>query len=704
VTRALAALAFAAVVSGCQCNGKVVPPGCDGGACAGGAGGGGGGADGSHPGDAPVCTHVVQSAAAADSSWRATGPSGGRVSAAVAVPGAVLVGTGYTRGFGLISGRGGSIFRSTDQGKTFAPVLRAPGSTVGALVAVSGSNRVYAGLSSLSGATNDGVYVSDDSGATFTAASTGLFPQARVQALAVAAGTPERVYALVLGTMMNPGAAVSSLWRRDDSGAWTQLAATGLNPTAGGPALALVADATDRDRVYLADGAAFYTSTNAGDAFTPTAQMSVLFGGQSFANVTVLRNDPANAMHLLLGTEDDGLLETTDQGTTWARVSNPSFIYDVQLAGGALWVATQDTGLLTGADSSTLARTGECLVDPSVTAIAVLPDATGVIVAGTTGGAYVSTDAAKTFAPSDGLDELLARVVASGDSLWLLSALGVYRSKDSGDHWSRIAAGLGSIAFSDAQLDPGDSDVAWLATDSDLFESHSPATGLVRYQLSDGGVHRPLGLGPNVAAVRLDDAGHVWAYQRAATTDPSGANVVTGVYVSDDSGGTFNPTPLISGSLVLKTTFRLSPLELRQDGVLFAGGTDGGPELLVSDGGAPTVAFNDPTVIVYGVHIAPNGDAYLVGRNGPGITRSTDGVTFTESDLGLDGGVYALGFSSTGVLAATGAGVWLAPVGGTYAELTGGWASPLVWSVAVAPGANVAVATTNAGVYRRALP
>ena len=157
-------------------------------------------------------------------------------------------------------------------------------------------------------------------------------------------------------------------------------------------------------------------------------------------------------------------------------------------------------------------------------------------------------------------------------------------------------------------------------------------------------------------------------------------------------------------------TFRFSPLAVRSDGWLVAGGLDQAshPQLLATDGGAPVQVWTDPGMIPFGVQVGPAGELYLVGRNGTGIQRSADGVTFASADDGLDGGatqVYGLAFpGGGGVLAATQAGVWLAPPGGTFSELGGFSAEPSVWSVAVAPGANVAVATTNQGVYRRQLP
>jgi len=159
---------------------------------------------------------------------------------------------------------------------------------------------------------------------------------------------------------------------------------------------------------------------------------------------------------------------------------------------------------------------------------------------------------------------------------------------------------------------------------------------------------------------------------------------------------------------VLKATWRFSPLAVRADGWVVAGSVDASnhPQLLASDGGAPVQVWTDPGMIPLGVQVGPAGELYLVGRNGTGIQKSADGVTFAEADDGLDGGatlVYGLAFSGANVLAATQAGVWLSS-GGSYAELGGFSSEPAVWSVAVAPGGNVAVATTNQGVFRRQLP
>ncbi len=668
--------------------------------------------------DSPACTDTVTAAQDATTTWTPTGPSGGRVSAALSVPGAVLVGTGYSRGFGLVSGRGGAIYRSVDQGQTYQPVLRVPGASVNALVAVPGTERVYAAVASISGAATDGVYVSNDGGASFTLDNQGLHSLARVRALALAAGSPERLYALLAGDPINPTAATASLYRRDDGGAWTLAAMGGVDPLLGGPVLALAADTQARDTVYVADGAQFYASADTGTTFTPVANGLTLFGNATTANVEFLRNDAASPGHLLLGTSDDELLETFDSGANWSRVAIAGGVNDATVAGGKLWVGGREAGLLAGATSSALEHVGVCLVDPSVTAVVPLVDAADVVVVGTTGNAYVSNDGGKTFAPSSGLDELLGRVVTSGDSVWLMSAAGLYRSTDGGKVWARVAAGVGTISFSDVAADPADADHVWLASDEDLFEGRSPALGLISLKLSDGTFTRATGLGRNVAAVATDASspGRLYAYQRQGARDTAPTPVATGVFVSSDNGQSFSATPVQGQSLVLRSTYRFSPLAVGTGGDLFAGVVNpaNAPALARSTGPSaqPTEVWSEAAWVPYGVHSNSLGDVYLVGRGASvGVKKSTDqGVTFAPNDDGLIGFakfVYQLAFApGGGLVVATQGGAFYAAGGTTFSELTGfTGAAPVAWSVAVAPTTPpTAIVTTEAGVFRRLLP
>ncbi|MFZ5468934.1 MAG: WD40/YVTN/BNR-like repeat-containing protein, partial [Myxococcota bacterium] len=623
---------------------------------------------------------------------------------------------------GLISGRGGHIYRSTDQGATLAPVASFPGSSVTALVSVPGSGRIYAAVASLSGSANDGVYVSDDEGVSFTLVNGGLHSPARVRALAVAAGAPERVYALVEGSAAQPLSAAASLYVRDAGGSWTALPFTGVDPNPGGPVLAIAADVAERDWLYLADGARIYRSTDAGQTFTALAEGASLFGAVPLANVRSLATDAQNPDRLLLATKDAGLLESTDRGSTWHRVETAAGpvaddIAQATVAAGALWAATRGQGLQQFFGAG-LQRVGLCLIDPVVTAVAVAPDDAQLVFAGTTGNLYVSTDGGKRFQPSSGMDELLARVTVTGSVGWLLSAVGLYRTTDSGQTWERVAEGVGSISFSDVTVDPRDDNRLFLATDEDLFEGGGASTSLIEYHLSDRTSTRPQGLARNIAAVAFDPSSptRVYAYQRRGAVEQVGTGGPdTGVFFSEDDGHAFSPTALLGGSLVFKTTFRFSPLAVDATGVLFAGVTTAaGPALWRSqdNGRSYSEVWTGPGWVAHGVQVDPSNNVYLVGRlQAVGIRKSTDqGATFSSLDSGLAGAalfVNHLAFTSGGgILAATQDGAYYAADGNQFSAFnTGLTGTVAAWSVAVLPGSPpTALMTTDQGVFRRQLP
>lgn len=665
-------------------------------------------------GDAPSCTHQVDSAAQTSGRWEPTGPSGANITAALALDGAVLLGSGLSRGLSLASGNGGTLYRSTDLGASYSVVQRFEGGTITALVAVPGTTRVLAGVQG-SGAA-DGVYLSTDLGASFTPASQGLHSPARVWALAVAAGTPERLYALLGGTPADPGSPLSTLYVREGEGHFTVAALAGVDSQPGGPLTALAAHPTLRDRLYLADGARLYVSDDVGATARVGAQGTVLFGDRALANVSVLR---ALSDRLLLGTRETGLLEARDEAAAnWTTLAGPVGITDVQQRGEVLFVATREGGLFRSVAGAPLERVGQCLIDPSVTALALPPNAPKVVVAGSSGGAYRSGDGADTFAPASGLDALLGRVVARGGALWLLSGLGVYRSTDGGQRWARVAAGVGTIGFSDVAVDPADPNRVLLASDSDLWATASPSLGLLALDLRTGTVTRPKGLSSNVAAVAFDPSrsGRVFAYQRRAANDSGTLPVATGVFVSTDNGETFTPTALESGALALRATYRFAPLAVSSSGVLFQGGVDpanaGTAWRSMDAGGTRSVWFSDPLWISHGVWLAPDGAVLLGGRGlRVALRRSSDGVAApTAWGTGLkdtEQFVYDVAFTADGrTVVGTQAGLFVADAAGAFTPLAEGFAAaPVAWSVALAPGApTVAVAATNRGVYRRTLP
>jgi hypothetical protein len=492
-----------------------------------------------------------------------------------------------------------------------------------------------------------------------------------------------------------------------------------VKSTTGGPLTGLTTDPTDRNRLWVADGTTVYTSTDGASTFTVQSAGQALFAPAMAANVTKLYADPTVPGRLLLATVDAGLLESLDRGATWARRygsvgADTAAVNRVLSTGGRLFLATTDQGLQSATGAEAFASTGKCLIDPVVTEVAVSPGDATTIYAGTTGNLYYSRDSGKTFKPASGMDELVGRVVASGDSIWLMSSVGLYQTKDQGSTWTRIAAGVGSIVFSDVAVDPKNPQRILLATDQDLFEGGGASLGVIEYRLDDKNSRRATGLSSSVASVAFDPmaSSRVFAYQRR-TREEQG--VPTGVFRSDDTGNTFNNPGMGGESLVLRSAFRFGPQAVAADGTLYAGvWTSSGAALLKSTDGASTSTqvWTAQGWVPHSLHVDSAGAVYLAGRlQNVGIRKSTDqGASFSAHGAGLTGPALSVNHLAFGngsaILAATQGGVWFASDGTMFADFNDGLPSgAIAWSVAIlASSPKTALVTTDRGVYRRLLP
>ena len=665
------------------------------------------------------CPMSVAAAAPTDA-WTPAGPHGATVQAAAALGGGVVVvGTTPTRGTGIFYTRGGGLFRSADQGRSFSRVQAFVDTGVTDLWVDPQAGSVWAAAGS------SGAWVSTDQGQTFGSAGAGLHAGARVRR--VAGPGADRVWALVDGTEAAPQSAATTLYRKDGAGPWTRAAAAGIDPAPGGPLADIAAHPGFPDRLWAVDGARLYVSDDGGATFRVLASGAVLYGPVGLGGPRGLFADPADAAHLVLSTRDDGLMESTDSGATWQQrvpdgVTLPLAVHDVVFGAGELLVATGGAGVQRYAQGAWDAR-GACLLDRVVLALARAPDAPEQVVAGSAAGLSVSADGAARFEPGGaGLDGVLGRVFVTGAgadaAAWLASSAGVFRYAAAQGTWERVGDWGGALAVADLAFAP-DGARAWLGVDEALFPGrYGVDDGLLEWSLEEHTVVRPAapsGLAGGVGGVAADPtrAGTAYAYVRG---DTDAAPAIGAVVLRRGPDGALSRTPLTGEALTDTAQFRFGPLASAPDGTLYAGVrlAGGAPALLRSDDGAQTSTqvWTQPGWVPHAVAVAPDGAVYLAGAYGNvGVRRSTDrGATFAAWDDGLPGAakiVYALAFAPDGaVVAGTTSGVhWRAP-GGTFAELGGFPSTVSVWSVAVLPFAPrpVVLAATDRGVFWRLAP
>jgi photosystem II stability/assembly factor-like uncharacterized protein len=424
--------------------------------------------------------------------------------------------------------------------------------------------------------TEDGLFRSDDSGATWTQTD---FPSRATSSIVIDPRHPEIVYAIGLG----------DVYRSDDGGSTWVRRTAGLSEFA----LTLAIDPSDPDTLFAGTTGGVFWSLDRGRQWTP-AGASTLNG-----YVEAVAVDPTGARIHAGGTMDGEAFVSTDGGESWqpgtglsggcpqsaAAASEPSVLYATgygpsgpgPIAGeshagaifrssdaGATWTTTAATGL-------TLQDTIDMLaVDPTdpdvvygpgflsagvsvvlktttggavwqrlptgipryerITSLAIDPGRADRLVAGTTAGVFESDDGARTWtAIGLGQRDLTAVAIDPNDPnrLWA-GSVGVFVTTDGGAHWTRTLSLSSSEAISSFADDPGNPDHLFASTDG-------PATASVHGVLEsvDGGVtwvERTQGLFvKRVNAVTLDASQPSLLY--AAT--PRGA------FVSSDGASTW---------------------------------------------------------------------------------------------------------------------------------------------------------------------
>jgi photosystem II stability/assembly factor-like uncharacterized protein len=465
----------------------------------------------------------------------------------------------------VYAGTGNSgAFKSTDGGSTWSALSIQP---VVWCVAIdpNDSRVIYAGTN------GDGVFKSKDAGASF--ARVGSPEIGVVLALVVDPTDSEHLYA---GTVS--GGVESST----DSGAkWKK-----TNFRRG---IGLALSITDEGRAYV--GTAFDGTLVSGkkdrsfEKFTKDQErgnhdepspsghdrkFSEIAGDELRAinaqNVYSVTIDPRNSNHLILGTNDGGLLGTTDGGAHWSDVGNGVLsraprkaVFDPNNI-GHVWVGSFDGGGLYSSVDNGFTWTRHRFGSPAiyVWTTAIDPNS-GAIYAGTKGeGLWRSTDGGTTFARIDGTLIPQVRNIAFDAStpgkIYVASIGGLWRSTDDGAHFAKVA----TPATLTLSVDPSNPNVVYAGTQT-----------LGVYKSVDGGATFAAS-NVGLTSRRMSRSGNV----AIDPTNPSTLYAGTeagGVFKSIDAGATW--TAVNSGLLEL-SVFGLA-MDASQPNVLYVGGPQG---------------------------------------------------------------------------------------------------------------------------------
>jgi photosystem II stability/assembly factor-like uncharacterized protein len=535
-----------------------------------------------------------------------------------------------------------------------------------------------------------GVFASDDSGATWRSANSGL-TDLRIQCLAVAPGDAKLVYA---------GAFAGGFRSTDGGASWTPLG--GGFP---GSSINTVAiDAANPSNVYAAgtDGA-LARSRDAGSTWT-----SIGTPATAAAQPRLLAIDPSNPSTVYLATLGGGVFRSTDAGDSW----------------------TASTSGLTDAIGTVLPITA-LAVDPTNPAHLLAGTAAAV---GTSSGVYASTDSGATWMVDDGgagTTPVTALLFAADGSASMAQQIGgLFTRAPGATTWSEISSAfqyINAIAYGPGAAPSlyaafGNSPVAagglgWLASGVPVLRQvpvlavpalvPDPATaGRVIATTTNGayeyaaGAWTALALDNGFSVTQLPPASILFdsrtpglvyygtSGQVEVSTDGGRTIVYTGVV-----GDIFKP-PLPVRSLVAQPGSAQGVLAGSSLGLFQS--TDG----LIWTAGSTDLS----TRRIFALVTDPASATLWAGTD-DGAYRSTDaGAHWTRSGAALAGNTYAIlvpGHATGRMFAGSDAGLFTSADGGTTWTPVGGVPGP-VHALAEDGGSGAFAAGTFAGVFESA--
>jgi photosystem II stability/assembly factor-like uncharacterized protein len=308
--------------------------------------------------------------------------------------------------------------------------------------------------------------------------------------------------------------------------------------------------------------------------------------GRSFAA------DPSNAQHLYLGTTNSWVYQTEDGGASWQRLAKLSKSDDLML----------DNIVVDESDPKTL-LVGAWVVDH--------PD----------GGLFISHDAGKSWTAVEAMkgQSIRALTQAPSDAKILIAGTlkGVFRSEDSGVHWTQITP-LGSMELHEVEsiaIDPKDSHTIYAGT------WHLP------WKTSDGGANWH-----NIKQGLIDDSDVF-----SIIIDPTLPSVLytsacSGIYRSDNGGELYRK---MQGIPMTARRTRVLMLDPTNRNTVYAGTTEGLYKTL--DGGVNWRRMTGPDVIINDVYVDPkNPQHVLLATDRSGVLESDDSAaTFKASNTGF---------------------------------------------------------------------
>ncbi len=520
-----------------------------------------------------------------------------------------------------------------------------------------------------------GIFKSDDAAATWRAVGLGL-PSARVQAIAI---DPTATGTLYAGTLTPDGVPSLGIFKSVDGGeTWTAANDGLIDPVTGIEPLDVAALAIDpRNPATLLAGTRFseiFRSADGGATWEPET-----FGGFGAGlQTSALLYNTANPA-TVYAASTLGLLESTDDGVTWAEFGNApvpffalaadpssaSTLYAGDSSGSGIWKSTDGGSHWSTRNQGLPVSSGQ---DPFILALSVDPKNPSTLYAGSYGnGLFVSTDGAATWSASDaGLRSAYVNALwlSSGPASTLYAGTlgaGVAQSADGARTWTARNTGLDLGLVYQVLPDPFPSGRLLAAAFDGVWGS---ADGGASWQAASAGlpVDPVIGIlrGPGDFAVatlfaatlggglfRSADGAASWSavsglsepFLASIAADPSLTSLYVGtadpnlssqrVFASADGGATWTQTSLNAGSsqidfLVVNPANPAQVVAGSQGVTGYFQSTDAGKTW-------STVAAGNSCGGVNGAAFSASGATLFLAGTG-GVCRSTDsGKTWTAA-------------------------------------------------------------------------
>ncbi len=407
----------------------------------------------------------------------------------------------------VYAGTTDGLWKTTNGGTTWARVT-APGWTISAVILdTRRAGRIILGVEGL------GVYVSRDSGATFSASNDG-FTHRQVREVAADAQRPERML-LMLTNAVEPIYATSDggrTWTSISHGANTQVwrhvfaAPDGwwAAPQAGG---LLHYDATKASWVQTGT----VVMKAAAPATMRTTKAGTKSAGQTSAKATPAPRPATASSHpfrsqvydmafsrdVWLAATSEGLLASGDHGATWnvyapflsIPANSRATVHQVRASidGRSIWVLS-DVSLAISRDAGSSWATADPTLHPKEVERLVIVDSATVFALRSTG-AVISHDSGLTWRPLNMPDTQVEDLAVEGAD-WVISTShhGVFVSEDQGRSWRKLAGPLSDGHFPSLTAQAGLHTVIAASATEGLFTLHTPlGTSSASVQAGPGG-------------------------------------------------------------------------------------------------------------------------------------------------------------------------------------------------------------------------